>query len=156
MKVSILLVFLISAYCSAASTKELTAITNIPSKVFAIGNIYDLNKTVVTTFDKQHWIKYIEVPDYTATCVSETDIICNYNYYFSISELDNSADYKVYKVSSLGEIVKVEWVSENILSSKLLLTIKSYKKSKAITLVKELSIKPSGAYLANKQINQDK
>jgi len=107
--------------CSSCGT-----INNQLKEAISYGEIKELNN-YSPEIDKQLIVRLFEYPVYTEHCFKETQGICQYNYFLSVSTYDEQPETNVYSLDVRGEIQDTSWQAiEAIDTAKINFTINKY------------------------------
>lgn len=100
MKLLLLLSVFVLSSCSTIDT-ELT-------KAISFGEITDLN-SYSENIEKNLFVRLYRSPVYEENCFKETQGVCKYQYFLSVSTFDEYPDVAIYKLSEKGEIKEIHW-----------------------------------------------
>ncbi|MFL0809851.1 MAG: hypothetical protein K6L76_05500 [Agarilytica sp.] len=85
-------------------------------KAVAYGKIQELNQ-ISPEIEKNLYLRLYQSPIYKEDCYIETQGVCKYQYYLSVSTFDEYPETYIYKVKNIGEIKEVTWVSGTAIDS---------------------------------------
>ena len=102
MKYLLLLSVVILSSCSTIDTELKQALS--------FGEIIELND-YSKNIEKSLFVRLYRSPIYKENCFQETHGVCKFQYFLSVSTLDEYPDIAIYKLSELGEIKEIHWSS---------------------------------------------
>jgi len=77
--------------------------------------------------DKDLLVRLYQTPVMNQDCFVETYGVCQYKYFISVSTFDENPEANIFQLSTFGEVIKISWVSEDILDYvELELTVSKY------------------------------
>jgi len=130
------LVFL-CASCSNANEIDAKGIDLELQQAISFGPIQDLNEHS-DEVDKQLFIRLFRAPLYVQDCFLETNGICKYKYFLSVSSFDEQPETNIYSLKAVGEIADISWSATDKIDTAIInLTINKYT-SAALKNNKEL------------------
>ena len=89
--------------------------------ILAVGEKISLN-TINTNFDKQLSINLYALPSKQANnCFPESHGICQYEYYVTSSQLDDSPINNLYFLGTLGEVFSYQWEVSNQIDTAIII-----------------------------------
>lgn len=95
----------------------------------AFGEIEELNQ-YSEDVDKSLLLRLLRSPIYQEGCYRETQGVCKYKYFLSVSSFDELPETNVFSLQAVGEITEVKWLAtEAVDTAKLELTMAPYTES---------------------------
>ena len=105
--ISLVSTLLLIASCANAQVHKLN--TQEMVKILALSNVIELNK-LDSSFEKSLVLRVFEVPVLEDNdCFPESHGVCTYDYYLSVSQIDEYPEYNVFKIGTFGQIVDFHW-----------------------------------------------
>jgi len=121
MKYLLFSLLFLCASCSNAKGIDLEL-----QKAISFGPIQDLNE-YSDEIDKQLFIRLFRAPIYVQDCFLETNGICQYKYFLSVSSFDEQPETNIYSLKVVGEITNISWsATDEIDTAVINLTVNKY------------------------------